>query len=43
MPTSTRRPASSSRNALPAEMAYTPAEDEFLLEQDWTKLVIRYQ
>jgi protein-L-isoaspartate(D-aspartate) O-methyltransferase len=29
--------------ALPAEMAYTPAEDEFLLDQEWTKLVIRYQ
>jgi hypothetical protein len=28
---------------LPAEMAYTPAEDEFLLDQDWAKLVIRYQ
>jgi protein-L-isoaspartate(D-aspartate) O-methyltransferase len=29
--------------ALPAEMAYTPAEDELLLDRKWTKLVIRYQ
>jgi len=29
--------------ALPADMAYTPAEDEFLLDQEWAKLVIRYQ
>jgi protein-L-isoaspartate(D-aspartate) O-methyltransferase len=29
--------------ALPAEMAYTPAEDEFLSDREWTKLVIRYQ
>ena len=29
--------------ALPAEMAYTPAEGELLLDKEWTKLVIRYQ
>jgi len=29
--------------ALPAEMAYIPAEGEFLHDGKWTKLVIRYQ
>jgi hypothetical protein len=29
--------------ALPAEMAYTAREGEFLLDRKWTKLVIRYQ
>jgi protein-L-isoaspartate(D-aspartate) O-methyltransferase len=29
--------------ALPAEMAYTSKEGEFLLDRKWTKLVVRYQ
>jgi protein-L-isoaspartate(D-aspartate) O-methyltransferase len=29
--------------ALPADMAYPLAEGEFLLDREWTKLVIRYQ
>jgi protein-L-isoaspartate(D-aspartate) O-methyltransferase len=28
---------------LPAETAYQPAADEFLVEKPWTKLVVRYQ
>ena len=29
--------------ALPTEVTVTPAEDEFLLDRKWMKLVIRYQ
>ena len=28
---------------LPADTAYQPAADEFLVEKPWTKLIVRYQ
>jgi protein-L-isoaspartate(D-aspartate) O-methyltransferase len=39
------RPSSSKWHirAMPAETEYHPAQDEFLLEKPWTKLIIRYR